>query len=216
MCRAIVGGRPAFWPIAFRLVELYPDGRVESELTLRIDQMGQVISGPYSEHYRRCVDEIEAAMTLPNIPIRAMTSCIRRARPLPHKVASRLAENVKSANAFAAYLAGWGGRDANAAAQFFDAQTRRKEVASLAVLYGTLQADSPEAAADRIVELVQSDRIDALKARVAPGPEPVKSTVALRVVCLLGRAVSPPPAPKAATPTRAAAARIVVARKPRR
>jgi hypothetical protein len=77
-----------------------------------------------------------------------------------HEVASRLAENVKSAFAFAAYLAGWSARDANAAAQFFDAQTRRDEVASLAILYGTLQADSPEAATDRIVHLVQSNRIE--------------------------------------------------------
>lgn len=73
VCRAIVGGQPAFWPLAFRLVELYPHSRVEGELTLRIEQMGQVISGPYSDHYRRCIEEIEAAMKRPHIPARALS-----------------------------------------------------------------------------------------------------------------------------------------------
>jgi hypothetical protein len=77
-----------------------------------------------------------------------------------HAVASRLAENVKSAYAFAAYLAGWSQKDARAAAQFLDAQAGRKEVAPQAVLSGTLQADSPEVAADRVVQLVQSDCVD--------------------------------------------------------
>jgi hypothetical protein len=73
VCMAIVGGEDAFafWPIAFRLVELYPGGRVEPDLTFRVERMGQIISGPYSEHYRRCIAEIEAAMQRPNIQAQA-------------------------------------------------------------------------------------------------------------------------------------------------
>jgi hypothetical protein len=71
VCMAIVGGEDAFWPIAFRLVELYPGGQVEQDLTFRVERMGQIISGPYSEHYRRRIVEIEAAMQRPNIPAQA-------------------------------------------------------------------------------------------------------------------------------------------------
>ena len=46
VCMAIVGGEDAFWPIAFRLVELYPGGRMEQDLTFRVERMGQIISGP--------------------------------------------------------------------------------------------------------------------------------------------------------------------------
>ena len=72
VCRATVGGNEAFWPIAFCLVELYPRSRVAGELMSRIEQIGQVISGPYSGHFRRCVEEIEIAMKQPGIPPSAM------------------------------------------------------------------------------------------------------------------------------------------------
>lgn len=71
VCMAIVGGEEAFWPIAFRLVELYPGGQVERALSLRIQRIGQAIWGPYSELCRECIAEIEAAMQRPDIPAHA-------------------------------------------------------------------------------------------------------------------------------------------------
>jgi hypothetical protein len=44
---------------------------IEDELTRRIEKSGQVIAGPLSEHLRRCLAEIEAAMRLPAIPSQA-------------------------------------------------------------------------------------------------------------------------------------------------
>jgi hypothetical protein len=64
--QSITGGRPGFWPLAFELVNLYPENqRVRRELELRVEQMGQIVSGRYSEHYERCREDVEQALRLP-------------------------------------------------------------------------------------------------------------------------------------------------------
>jgi len=73
VCQALTGGRSGFWPLAFRLVNLYPVSvQLRSDLELRVEQMGQMISGPYSEHFQRCRDDVEQALRLPGVtdPIR--------------------------------------------------------------------------------------------------------------------------------------------------
>jgi len=59
VCHAITGGDLRFWPLAFQLVELYPQSRhLTAELEARVEQLGQMIRGPYSEHFRRCLDDV--------------------------------------------------------------------------------------------------------------------------------------------------------------
>ena len=68
VCQAITGGRPGFWPIAFRLVDLNPTNEgLRHELEPRIEQMGQLTVGPYSDHIRRCLDDVEQAQRSPDI-----------------------------------------------------------------------------------------------------------------------------------------------------
>jgi hypothetical protein len=63
VCQALTGGRSGF-----RLVNLYPANvQLWRDLELRVEQMGQVISGPYSEHLQRCRDEVEQAVLLPGV-----------------------------------------------------------------------------------------------------------------------------------------------------
>jgi hypothetical protein len=74
VCQAITGGRPGFWPLAFRLVNLYSASPIlRRDLELRVEQMGQIILGPYSEHYGRCLAEVEEARRLPDLsgPVQA-------------------------------------------------------------------------------------------------------------------------------------------------
>src|SRR4029077_19716108 len=67
VCEAITGGRPGFWPIAFRLVDLYPANQdLRRCLQRRVMQMGQIITGPSSEHDRRCLEDVRLARQLPN------------------------------------------------------------------------------------------------------------------------------------------------------
>jgi hypothetical protein len=73
VCQALTGGRSGFWPLAFRLVNLYPASvQLRRDLELRVEQMGQMISGPYSEHFQRCREDVEEALLLPGVtdPIR--------------------------------------------------------------------------------------------------------------------------------------------------
>ncbi|HEY7666322.1 MAG TPA: hypothetical protein VH934_24660, partial [Xanthobacteraceae bacterium] len=73
VCPALTGGRSGFWPVAFRLVNLYPTSvQLRRDLELRVEQMGQTISGPYSEHFQRCRDDVDQALLLPSVtdPIR--------------------------------------------------------------------------------------------------------------------------------------------------
>lgn len=73
VCQALTGGRSGFWPLAFRLVNLYPASlQLRRDLELRVEQMRQMISGPYSEHFQRCRDDVEQALLLPGVtdPIR--------------------------------------------------------------------------------------------------------------------------------------------------
>jgi hypothetical protein len=72
--QAITGGRTGFWPLAFRLVDLYPESeRLRHDLELRVEQMGQVVTGPYSEHYERCREDVEQALRLPEVTEPART-----------------------------------------------------------------------------------------------------------------------------------------------
>jgi hypothetical protein len=65
--QALTGGRPGFWPLAFRLVNLYPAStQLRQQLELRAEQIGQLIHGEYSEHYGRCRDDVEQALHLPD------------------------------------------------------------------------------------------------------------------------------------------------------
>jgi hypothetical protein len=73
VCQALTGGRNGFWPLVFRLVNLYPaSAQLRRDLELRVEQMGQLISGAYSEHFQRCRDDVEQALLLPGVtePIR--------------------------------------------------------------------------------------------------------------------------------------------------
>jgi hypothetical protein len=68
VCQALTGGRRGFWPLAFRFVDLYPaSAQLRRDLELRVQQMGQVIRGPYSEHYQHCRDDVDEALRLPVI-----------------------------------------------------------------------------------------------------------------------------------------------------
>jgi len=68
VCQAITGGRTGFWPLAFRLVNLYPaNAQLRRDLEARVEQMGQVIRGPWSEHYQRCRNDVEQALRLREI-----------------------------------------------------------------------------------------------------------------------------------------------------
>jgi hypothetical protein len=74
VCQALTGGRSGFWPLAFRLVDRYPASvQLRRDLESRVEQMGQVIMGPYSEHYQRCRNDVEQALDIPDIsdPVRA-------------------------------------------------------------------------------------------------------------------------------------------------
>jgi hypothetical protein len=74
VCQALTGGRRGFWPLAFRLVTLYPASvQLRRDLEPRVEQMGQMITGPYSEHYQRCREDVEQALLLPGVtdPIHA-------------------------------------------------------------------------------------------------------------------------------------------------
>jgi hypothetical protein len=74
VCQALTGGRSRFWPLAFHLVDLYPaSAQLRRDLELRVEQMGQMIGGPYSEHFQRCREDVEQALLLPGVtdPVRA-------------------------------------------------------------------------------------------------------------------------------------------------
>ena len=63
VCQALTGGRNGFWPLAFRLVSLHPDSiQLRRDLELRVQQMGQMIAGLYSEHLERCRNDVEQAL----------------------------------------------------------------------------------------------------------------------------------------------------------
>ena len=65
-CEAVTGGRSGFWPIACRLIELYPASTdLKAVLEQRVMQSGQVVRGPYSDHYRGCLADVEQARRLP-------------------------------------------------------------------------------------------------------------------------------------------------------
>jgi hypothetical protein len=62
------GGRQGFWPLAFRLVNLYPTNmELRRDLELRVHQVGQLIHGPYSEHLQHCRHDVEQALRLPDV-----------------------------------------------------------------------------------------------------------------------------------------------------
>lgn len=64
--QALIGGRPGFWPLAFRLIGSHPESiDLRHDLESRVEQMGQMIRGPYSEHYQRCLTDVEEALRLP-------------------------------------------------------------------------------------------------------------------------------------------------------
>jgi hypothetical protein len=59
------GGRPGFWPIAFRIIDLHPtNADLRGELEGRIEQFGQTIRGLHSEHLNRCLEDVEHARQL--------------------------------------------------------------------------------------------------------------------------------------------------------
>ncbi|HKW55400.1 MAG TPA: hypothetical protein VJO12_17045 [Stellaceae bacterium] len=65
-CSAITGARGGFWQVAFGLVDIYPASRpLTNELEHRVEQMGQVIAGPYSDHFKRCLEDVQSARNLP-------------------------------------------------------------------------------------------------------------------------------------------------------
>jgi hypothetical protein len=64
----LTGGQSGFWPLAFRFVSLYPASlQLRRDLELRVEQMGQTINGPYSDHLLRCRDDVEQALLLPGV-----------------------------------------------------------------------------------------------------------------------------------------------------
>jgi hypothetical protein len=66
VCSAITGSRQGFWTIAFGLVDLYPRSEaINAELESRVEQMGQMIRGPMSDHYGRCIEDVNQALQLP-------------------------------------------------------------------------------------------------------------------------------------------------------
>jgi hypothetical protein len=66
---AITGGRPGFWPLAFELVNAHPENTpIRRDLELRVQQMGQVVTGPTSEHLELCRKDVEQALHLPEVP----------------------------------------------------------------------------------------------------------------------------------------------------
>jgi hypothetical protein len=73
VCAAITGGREGFWNLAFGLIDRYPNGgSIRAELEQRIQRMGQVVRGPWSDHHRQCLADIEQARALPGVSARAI------------------------------------------------------------------------------------------------------------------------------------------------
>ena len=71
--------RRSIWPLAFRLVNLYPASvQLRRDLELRVEQMGQTISGPYSQHFQRCREDVEQALHLLGV-IPGPSNCDSRA-----------------------------------------------------------------------------------------------------------------------------------------
>jgi hypothetical protein len=73
VARTITGGLPGFWPLALGLVDAYPENtHIRDELELRVEQMGQMVRGPYSEHVQHCRQDVEEALRLPEVtgPVR--------------------------------------------------------------------------------------------------------------------------------------------------
>jgi hypothetical protein len=69
VCETITGGRHGFWPIVFGLIERHPSSpRLKSKLEGRIMQMGQVMSGPFSERHREYLADVDVARLLPEAP----------------------------------------------------------------------------------------------------------------------------------------------------
>lgn len=65
---ALIGGEVGFWPIAFHIVELYPHSEsLRKALEQRILQMGEWISGAQSDHYARCLADIDIGLAVPGI-----------------------------------------------------------------------------------------------------------------------------------------------------
>ena len=59
----ITTGRPGFWPVALKIVEAYPDNqRVLGALAGGVEQMGMVITGPWSSHERKCLEEVNGVL----------------------------------------------------------------------------------------------------------------------------------------------------------
>ena len=55
-------------------MNLYPASvQLRRDLELRVERMGQTISGPYSQHFQRCREDVEQALLLPGVtdPVRA-------------------------------------------------------------------------------------------------------------------------------------------------
>lgn len=67
--QSLTSGRKGFWPVALAIAERYLDNeRILDHLLSAILQQGQVISGPWSMHYKKCQAKIQAVLDDPATP----------------------------------------------------------------------------------------------------------------------------------------------------
>jgi hypothetical protein len=72
IAESISTARGGFWPIAFKIIEKYPNSeKIRCALTGGIEQAGEVHTGPYSEHLARRKQEAERSLGDPNTPAAA-------------------------------------------------------------------------------------------------------------------------------------------------
>lgn len=84
---SITSAKPGFWPVAFDLVQMYPQNEeIKTKLAAGIEQQGNVIAGPFSQFYEGRKAEVEQKLDDPNIP--------RAVRPWLRDMAERLQQQI--------------------------------------------------------------------------------------------------------------------------
>ncbi|MBI1745383.1 MAG: hypothetical protein HYR55_02205 [Acidobacteria bacterium] len=72
VANGLTGAKPGFWPLAFKLVEMYPNDEIlRRRLTAGIEQEETIIEGPMSRFYEGRKREIERVLQDPATPPRA-------------------------------------------------------------------------------------------------------------------------------------------------
>lgn len=69
VAETITSGRLGFWPVALKIVEAYPNSeRILGALSGGVQQMGVMVSGPWSSHQRKCLEEVNGVLANQSTP----------------------------------------------------------------------------------------------------------------------------------------------------